>query len=364
MTNNHLKPGQRLILADLANLSLRIFNYLVPLILFLACMRFSCEARQITDMAGRKVTVPNVIRNVYGTSPPATYMIYAMNPDLVTGLNTPWNRSDKKYIDPRLHDLPVVGGWFGQGRVANLETLLQVKPDIVLVWMWRISSFNEKIEQSLKPLNIPLIYMVMDSLDDYPAAFQFLGDLFNQQERAAVLCRYCEQTLKEAEQVRSAVPKADRLSVYYAEGPDGLSTECNTSVHAQLIPLSGSMNVHQCDESSHFGMQKISMEQVLKYNPQVIIYHEPLFSNKWGTDTRWENIRAVRDGRVYRIPRSPFNWFDRPPSFMRFLGLKWMMHQLYPKAYPLDSISETRHFYKLFLNITLDGAAARELLQQ
>jgi iron complex transport system substrate-binding protein len=60
----------------------------------------------------------------------------------------------------------------------------------------------------------------------------------------------------------------------------------------------------------------------------------------------------------------PFNWFDRPPSFMRLLGIHWMMHNLYPQTYPIDMVAETRHFYRLFLNVDLNEAAARKILQQ
>ncbi len=324
---------------------------------------FYAEARQITDMAGRQVTVPDTIHKVYGTSPPATYLMYALDPAMVAGLNTPWNPSEKNYIDPRLHHLPVIGGWFGQGHVPNLETLLKVSPDLILMWMWGQSPMNEKMEQVLKPLNIPVVYIVQDSLADYPAAFRFLGKLFDLQERAESLSRYAEQTLEQVARVRAAIPVSDRLSVYYAEGADGLSTECHTSKHARLIPLSGAQNVHRCRDFTMYGMQKISIEQVLGYDPQVIVSHEPLFFSQVAGDPRWQHIRAVRDGRVYRIPRIPFNWFDRPPSFMRLLGLKWMIHQLYPQHYPLDLVAETQHFYQLFLNVTLDEAAARKLFR-
>jgi iron complex transport system substrate-binding protein len=340
----------------------KVRNYLI-LILAVGCC-LSAEARQITDMAGRQVAVPEVINKVYGTSPPATCMIYALDPGLVAGLNTPFNQSEKDYLDPRLQNLPMIGGWFGQGRVANLETLLQVRPDIILVWMWQMSAVNEKIQQALKPLGIPVVYMLLDSLEDYPAAFRFLGDLFGLQERGQALCSYAEDTLKEVARVRATIPANERVSVYYAEGADGLSTECHTSVHAQLILLSGAENVHRCFSSNVQGMQKVSLEQVLQYDPQVIVAHEPLFFSRLEKETAWSNIRAVKDGRVYRIPRTPFNWFDRPPSFMRLLGLKWMAHQLYPSACPLDLVAETRHFYQLFLNVTLDEAAARKLLEQ
>lgn len=325
---------------------------------------FPAEARQIIDMAGRLIIVPDVIRKVYGTSPPATYMVYAIDPGMIAGLNFPLNSSNKHFIDQRLHQLPVIGGWFGQGHTANLETLLQVKPDISVVWMWEnLSALNEKTEQAMKPLGIPIVYIVIDSLADYPAAFRFLVKLFNKQERTDALYRYAEQALEDVARVRNDIPDKDRVSVYYAEGPYGLYTECHTSVHAELITLSGGKNVHLCSNSSAYGMQKISIEQIFKYDPQVIVFHEPMLSNRLANDSKWKNVRAVQDGRVYKIPITPFNWFDRPPSFMRLLGLKWMTHHLYPKAYQINLIDEIQQFYKLFLNITLDEASAREILQ-
>lgn len=337
-------------------------KYLMAILIGLALGCCLAEARQITDMAGRQVTIPDEIHKVYATSPPATYMVYAMDPSLVAGLNFPFNASEKTYLDPRMAKLPVIGGWFGQGRIANLETLLQVQPEIILVWMWQDSAVNKRIEQALRPLKIPVVCFTMKSLSDYPAVFRFMGSLFNRPERAGLLARYTEETLAEATRATAAISSTERLTVYYAEGADGLSTECHASVHAQLIPLSGGINVHRCGDHSSFGMQKITMEQVLQYDPQVIVFHEPSFADRLLHDPKWRNIRAVRDGRVYQIPRTPFNWFDRPPSFMRLLGLKWMIHRLYPQAFPLDPISETCRFYRLFLNVTLDEASARELV--
>ena len=340
----------------------RMRNSLLLVLILSAGWCFSAEARQITDMAGRRVTIPDEIRKVFGASPPATYMVYAFDPALVAGLNFPFNPSEKPYSDPRLHQLPLIG-WFGQGRTVNLETLLRVRPDITLVWRRQESAIFEKIERTLKPLNIPIVYIVFDSIADYPAVFRFLGELFGRQERGRALSSYAEQSLSEVARVRAAIPDTDRVSVYYAEGADGLSTECHVSMHAQLIPLSGGDNVHRCEVRSTYGMQKISMEQLLQYDPQVIVSHEPLFFDRVATDPKWRNLRAVRDGRVYRIPRTPFNWFDRPPSFMRLLGIKWLTHHLYPKTYPLDLVAETQRFYELFLNVKLDEEATRELLQ-
>ncbi len=328
---------------------------------FLMAWGAAAQARQIIDMSGRQVTVPATIGKVYGTSPPTTYMIYAMDPGLVAGLNVPLTATEKRYF-ARLETLPVIGGWFGQGRTCNRETLMAVHPDVILVWWWRGDASCDKIEQALKPLDIPFVYIVLDDLEGYAEAFAFLGRLLDRPERAATLGRYAAQTLDAAARVRTAIADDERTAVYYAEDGDGLSTECNDSVHAQLIPLSGGRNVHRCIQRVRSGRQKVSMEQVLAYDPQVIVSHNALFLDRLAGDARWRNIRAVRDGRVYRIPVEPFNWFDRPPSFMRLLGLHWMMHRLYPALYPIDIEAETLRFCRLFLDVDLDGAALRALL--
>ncbi|NLA75837.1 MAG: ABC transporter substrate-binding protein [Deltaproteobacteria bacterium] len=323
------------------------------------------SAREIIDMAGRHVIVPDVINKVFGSSPPATYMIYAIDPGMIAGLNFNLRSSEKQYMDKRLHQLPVVGGQPGQGAAPDFEVLLKVKPDIILVWMWKqLSAANEKMENKLKALGIPVVYIAMDSLTEYPQAFRFLGDLLNHKERAEALAIYAEQTIEETKKVSGAIQTKERVSVYYAEGADGLSTECHTSVHAQLIPLGGAINVHRCSNTNPYGMQKISIEQVINYNPQVIVTHDSMFLSRIKKDERWKNIRAVRDDRVYRIPTTSFNWFDRPPSFMRLLGLKWITNKLYPDTYTVDMNAETRSFYKLFLNATLDEPSAREILQK
>ena len=324
----------------------------------------SASARDITDMAGRRVRVPDEIHRVYGVTPPVSYMVYAMDPALLVGSNFPFSRYELEYLDPRMKDLPVVGGWFGQGRVANLENLLAVKPDIILLWRWNESAVNEKIERILKPLNIPAVYVVMKTLHDYPAAFRFIGELLNMKDRAGALAAYGERVLGETARVCASVQHDKKVTVYYAEGADGLSTECDASVHAALIPLSGGENVHHCPDTNSFGMIKISIEQILDYNPDVIISHDDMFLNHYKSDAKWQNIKAVKNGRVYRIPRKPFNWFDRPPSFMQLLGVQWLTRLLHPDLYSIDTASETTGFYRLFLNVELSETKARELMQQ
>jgi len=335
---------------------------LMALLLSFCFFRENASAKDIVDMAGRTVTVPEKISRIYGTSPPATNLICAVAPEKLAGLNTPIREREKKFTAPCIMNLPVVGGWFGQGQTPNMETLMAVRPDLILVWRSRESMKNMDIEKTLKPLNAPLVFVVLDHVEDYPALFRFMGRLLNEEKRAEILALYAEKTLYDMKAVRNAVPDREKVTVYYAENDDGLSTECADSIHAELIALTGGVNVHSCKAKEGYGMDKVSMEQVLLYDPQVIITHSLPFYTGLLADRRWQSIRAVKEKRVYLIPREPMNWFDRPPSFMRLIGARWLAHNLYPALYPLNVDEETHKFYSLFLERPLSKAELREIL--
>ncbi len=337
----------------------------IVLLLFLAVLiRVNAEGKEIVDMAGRRVLVPDNITKVYGASPPATYLLYAVAPTVIAGLNYSFTSNERKYLRPGVDSLPVIGGWFGQGRTPNQETLLKVKPDVMVVWMWKGSAANEKIEQVAEQLGLPLAYVRIDHLSDYPEAFLFMGHLVGMEERARKLSDYAICALDGIGPVVAAIPEEKKVSVYYAEAPDGLSTECDNSPHTELINLAGGRNIYRCTPKDDFGMERISIEQIMLADPEIILAQEKEYVDHVYSDPRWQSIRAVKNRRVHLIPRAPFNWFDRPPCFMRLLGIKWLTNLLYPDLYPLDLAREAREFYSLFLGVELDDKALREVLHQ
>ena len=339
----------------------RIFVFLV--LLFIAAFGTApAVSREIFDMAGRRVDIPDTIRSVYGCTPPGTYLLYALAPDLIAGLNFPLNSEQKKILPDVITGLPVVGGWFGQGQTPNLETLLSAKPDIAIVSSFSGFGIDGKIEKRLAAFGIPIVYVRLDSMAAYPEAFQFLGSLFGREERGNELAGYATRTLEEIRKILESIPVSERVTVYYAEGGDGLQTECNGSFHAELISLCGGKNVHICETGSRVGMEKVSLEQVLYYAPRVIVTHEAAFFDGIFSNASWQSIPAVYNRKVFLIPSLPFNWFDRPPSFMRFLGAKWLIQKLYPDACTIDIAAETRSFFKLFLDVSLSDAQVRGLM--
>lgn len=317
-------------------------------------------AKEIIDMYGRKHFVPERARKVVSIGPTGTYLLYAIDPTMLAGLNFPVRENQKKYLQARMNTLPIIG-WFGQGQTPNRETLMLINPDVIFTSKLD-QSLSSKVNDHLKVLKAPVIEMTVDTLPEYPEAFLQAGRILGREARARKLSDYSRKTLAEAAAIVDRIPREKKVSVYYAEGTDGLSTECDTSRHVELLRLAGGMNVHTCVARNPYGLEKISLEQVLVYDPEVILVFDRGFYRKVFKDPLWRNIRAVKTGRVHLIPAEPINWFDRPPSFMRFIGLKWVLNRLYPNQYRVDMVREAREFYRLFLGVDLSDGEMRKLM--
>jgi iron complex transport system substrate-binding protein len=120
----------------------------------------------------------------------------------------------------------------------------------------------------------------------------------------------------------------------------------------------GALCAAKCEETYGGGMTDVSLEQVLKWDPQVII--------GWDTDVRggavddirtnknWSTIQAVRDGRVYAMPNEPWAWCDRPPGVNRLIGIHWVANLLYPQYYDVDMVDVTEEYFKNMYGIAID----------
>ena len=313
------------------------------------------------DMFGEQTEVKPNIQKIYASNPVLLYSLYAIDKTKIAGLTFPFSEGEAKYLDERTINLPVLGGWFGQGKTPNNEMILQINPDVILLSDTTKRLGNEKIKESLGGAkNIPLIYLKSNSLEELVDSFSYLGKLTSQESRAKKLEEYGENTLNLAKEISLKATKKPK--VYYAEGKNGLETECDTSLHSELINLAGADNVHKCEDTNPFGKQSINFEQVLKYNPEIILVYEKEFYQNIFKDSKWKNINAVKNKQVFFLPKGPFSWFDRPPSFMKLLGLKWLLSIFHPNLYQLDINKESKDFYELFLNMTLNNEQLNEIM--
>lgn len=308
------------------------------------------QAREITDMAGRRIRLPERIEKIYAAQPYTNVMAYMLAPDLMIGQLFAITGPDKRFLRPEVRNKPVLGAEPGSGQEASFETILAAKPDFVLLKGNDQTDIARTVERYEK-FGIPVVFADIDSIDNYPAGIEFLGRITGREKQAAKLAAHARSVLAEVDKAVASIPPEKRVRVYYAESADGLTTECDQSFHTDAIKRAGGRIVHECVLKTHKGMEKVSLEQVMLYNPEFIVSNDPEFEKTVYTDPRWKGIKAVAEHKVLTVPHTPFNWIDRPPSFTRLIGLQWLVYHFYPKAPGRDMQREMREFHALFLGI-------------
>ena len=193
-----------------------------------------------------------------------------------------------------------------------------------------------------------------------------MGDIIGVQERAEELAAYSEKAMHDIDEMTAPIPPEKLVRVYYAEGANGLSTDPAGSGHTEVLDFVRGVNVADVQIKGGQGMTPVSMEQVLTWNPDVVLVSSSSGNENYQSilnDASWNEVKAVKDGKVYIPPSLPFNWFDRPPDIMRIIGIKWLANTLYPEYVSIDLNQEVKDYFKLFFNKDLNDEQVTILLE-
>jgi len=326
----------------------------------------SLAARDITDHAGRKVTVPDVVKSYYTTSQIGIIALYALNPDKLAGWGFALNPGEKEYIPSPYHGLPVLGVWSGKNGSGNVEEIARIHPDVIFSIGVVDASQVALCDRIQKQTGIPVV--VVDApLTNLGAMFRLVGSVTGDQARAETLAAYADATIGRVRKLAAQVPPAKKVSVYYAEGTTGLETDPTGSFHTEVLDFVQGKNVADVLLQKGYGRSAVSPEQLLLWDPQVILAGNDQENSVSGAsrllnDPNWKTLQAVKNHRVYSIPVRPFDWFDRPPSVNRLIGTLWLFQVLYPELAPYDLAAEATQFYKLFYRVDLSADQLKALL--
>lgn len=309
--------------------------------------------RELTDMAGRTVTVPAEIGKVFAVDPAAAIYLYTLAPDRLLGWNYPLNDIEKSVILAQYHDLPN----FGMGDAVNYEAVIAAGPSIALYMGTAGGALADGCDQLSERLGIPVLAVDGD-LTNAPAAYRFMGGLLGETEQAERLAAYAEKTF--ADIAAMDIPEAEKVRLYCGSGEDSLETAPAGSSHGQLSELVNAVNVAALELGDGLRVQ-ISQEQLLAWDPDVIVALGEAKAGISGSaaaaailsDPDYAALKAVRSGAVYGVPNAPFSWVDRPPASNRLVGLRWLSGLLYPQYLSFDVDQEVREFFSLFYHVDL-----------
>jgi iron complex transport system substrate-binding protein len=315
------------------------------------------RAATVTDGAGRAVPVPERVERVFPAGPPAAIFLYTLAPELLIGWPRANRPEEREFLLPDVGGRPEVGRITGRGNTANLEVVLALKPDLILDVGSVTPTYVSLADRVQQQTGIP--YALLDGrFDGIPLAYRTLGALIGRREQGEALANSAEGTIKTITQRVDTIALERRPRVYYARGPRGLETGLGGSINVETIELVA----RNVAGGTRGGLANVSIEQVLLWNPDIIVTIDQDFAANVLSDPAWAPVAAVRARRVHLSPKLPFGWVDFPPSVNRLIGLWWLGKILYPDQFPEDLRTLTREFYTRFYHVTPSDAQIDRVL--
>lgn len=204
----------------------------------------------------------------------------------------------------------------------NSESLLAVKPDLVIAW----GSTQALMQQQIQALGIPMLLLKSEHLDDLPVELRLLGEKTGHSEKADQLAAQIETKFATYRQQSQQRPK---IKAFYQLWYPPLTTVANGSFIQEIMTMCGAENPFADSKAPY---PQLGEEAVLAANPQVI------FATQHGSDLehwlKWPQLSAVKNKQLYLLKA---DWLHRlSPRIV--LGIDQMCSkvELASKAQPIS----------------------------
>ena len=307
------------------------------------------ETRVFTDSLGREVTIPAEIEKIAVSGPMAQIVLFALCPDKLAGTANEWDPGAELYLDEQYFSLPVLGQLYGGKGELNLETLLNSGAQIIVDVGQAKDGAAEDLDALQAQTGLPFVHIDARTAT-MDAAYRMLGDLLGMEAEAEVLAEYCTRVYAQATSLSESV---DKTSLLYITGATGQNVIAKGAYHAEVIDLL-SDNIAVVDSPSAKGTgNEVSMEQILLWDPEVILFSPESCYDSVAEDPAWQEVTAIQTGRYYKVPFGPHNWMGFPPSVQRYPGMLWLGKLLYPEQSDYDLYEAVAEHYKLFYHCDL-----------
>lgn len=257
---------------------------------------------------------PPAFRRIYAAGPPAEVLLYALAPERMLGWTAKKRPEALALLGAASRSWPLLGGINGRGSTVSFERLLAEKTDLIVDAGTADDTYLSTAARTAAQLSLP--YLLVDGRLEHAAEqFRRLGGILRS-PHTGKLAGLAEAALSFA---RDTAARGSAPRVYFARGADGLETGRRASIHTEIISLLGAENAG--DALGAGGLAKVSVEQVAQWQPDWIFTQDAGFAALAARHPVWQNIGAVRRGRIRLFPSLPFGWLDGPPGVNRLPGI-------------------------------------------
>jgi len=327
------------------------------------------ESRIITDELNREVEIESTDRVVMGSILPyfSTWFVATNSTEEIVGIhpnsyNAATNSILKK-ISPSIIDAKT--NFIENGEV-NVEQLLTLDPTVYFEIAAQEKSVNKVAETGIPTVALDASTTSLDPLDTFKRWLKLTGEITGTTERPDQILAEAEASQKLINDTVKDIKEEDRPRVFFLQyHSDGEISTAGTNMHGnRWLAATGGIDV--AAEAGIDGVKAINMEQVYEMNPDIIFITnftetqpaDLLNNTVEGQD--WSQVKAVQDGKVYKMPLGIYRWY--PPSGDGPLMLKWMAQKLYPELFTYDIGEEIKDYYNRYYDYNLTNQEVHDIL--
>lgn len=251
---------------------------------------------EVTDDAGKLVTLQAPARRIISLSPAATEALFAIG----AGARVVGTSAYSDYPEAAKH-VPRIGDAF----TLNRERVTQLRPDLIIVWG---SGTPAQRITELRALGLPLYVSEPRSTQDIASTLERFGTLTGTRDTAAQTARQFVGRI-DALRARFAHGKPRRVFLQISDQP--LMTVNRQHALSEALRMCGAINVFA---DLPLLAAQISREAVLTQDPDAIIAIDPDLTAP-AVLAPWKRLgaRAAREGRMASV--SPDLLSRAAPSF-------------------------------------------------
>lgn len=312
----------------------------------------------VVDCIGREVEVPADVKRIgclYAFTGHVTTMLG--RGDDVVAINNGLRRDVLlNMICPSIGDNPIP---YTHSSI-NIEELIKADPDLVFVKSE--TGLNPAETEKLDKFNIPYLVIDFSSIEEQKKAIMVIGQALGVFERAEKYNDYYQECIERVELAAAEIPAEEKVRLYHSVN-EATRTDAPGTLEADWTEKTGVINVSVGQELRLLeGKNFCSMEQILLWDPEVIIVNEAGVADYMYSNPKWASLKAIKDKKVYQMPIGISRW-GHPGGMETPLAILWTAKTIYPEYfYDIDIKNEARNYYKEFFDYELSDETLERIL--
>ncbi len=264
-------------------------------------------------------------------------------------------------VDPAYETLPAIE------QEASAEQIVAFQPDVVILKSYLADSLGAGIAA----LGIPVIYVDLETPEQYLRDVRILGQIMGQEARAEEICAYYQTRQERIVQATANLAAQERPSVLLLQysnrgGEIAFNVPPVAWIQTLMVEQAGGDPVWT-EAAETGGWAVVNFEQIAAWNPEqiyVVDYFSDVDETVAGlvTDPQWQALQAVQQGQIYAVPKDFYSW-DQPDTRW-ILGLTWLATRVQPDLFAdVDVMDEMTAFYSDLYGME-EAEIATEILPQ